>query len=387
MIPTAFSSARRGSGGSPRRSTGCCWRSRTSSCCTSPGHRQAEDGGGDRLVRRPVHRSQLPGGLADFLVTGWLRWSAPRLPPTWGRSTDQYPPFASMADAPINRCGCPPRPERLNRLAVLFRLILAVQPELLLALVGILAPASVMPGMAVIWLIVLVTGTIAGRRRAEAVAAVVRLRRPVLRLLLPDERHLPGRAVRRPGGLLWRIGPQACRTLGHLPWRAAGSRGGRCRPAPQPGRPEAPHGRGGRSWTPAQPGNGQPGNGPPGEAVAGGRRAGGRWAARGSRPPGDRQPGTGRPGTGRHFPRGELAHGSAGLAPGAVQPGPGGWSGLFIVLAGSVVLGRAPRRRREPGRRVPCGPAPRGWTPHQRHPRGAQRSSSGQAERALSQQR
>ena len=108
---------------------------------------------------------RLPGGLADFL-TGWLRWSA-RVYAYVGLLTDEYPPFA-LADA-----GYPVRlsaaPGRLNRLAVLFRLILAIPAWLLLALIGYGAGVT---GI-VIWLIVLITGIMPGSLH-QAVAAVVR---------------------------------------------------------------------------------------------------------------------------------------------------------------------------------------------------------------------
>ena len=84
-----------------------------------------------------------------------------------GLLTDEYPPFAlANAGYPVRLSAAP---GRLNRLAVLFRLILAIPAWLLLALIGYGVGAI---GI-VIWLIVLVTGTMPGALH-QAVAAVVR---------------------------------------------------------------------------------------------------------------------------------------------------------------------------------------------------------------------
>jgi hypothetical protein len=108
---------------------------------------------------------RLPAGLADFL-TGWLRWSA-RVYAYVGLLTDEYPPFAlADADYPVRLSAAP---GGLNRLAVLFRLILAIPAWLMLVLTGY---GAVVIGI-VIWLIVLVTGTMPAPLH-QAVAAVVR---------------------------------------------------------------------------------------------------------------------------------------------------------------------------------------------------------------------
>jgi len=108
---------------------------------------------------------RLPAGLAGFLA-GWLRWSA-RVGSYLALLTDRYPPF-EMADA-----GYPVRvsvaPGRLNRLAVLFRIILAIPVALL---TGLLACGSIVIGF-VAWLIVLITGTMPVPLY-QAVAAVTR---------------------------------------------------------------------------------------------------------------------------------------------------------------------------------------------------------------------
>jgi hypothetical protein len=108
---------------------------------------------------------RLPDGLADFLV-GWLRWST-RVFAYVGLLTDQYPPFTlTDADYPVRVSAAP---GRLNRLAVLFRIILALPVAIL---VGILWSGALLAGLA-IWLIVLITGTMPGQAY-QAVAAVVR---------------------------------------------------------------------------------------------------------------------------------------------------------------------------------------------------------------------
>jgi hypothetical protein len=108
---------------------------------------------------------RLPDGLADFLV-GWLRWST-RVFAYVGLLTDRYPPFTlTDADYPVRVSAAP---GRLNRLAVLFRIILAFPVAIL---VGILWSGVLLAGL-VIWLIVLITGTMPGPVY-QAVAAVVR---------------------------------------------------------------------------------------------------------------------------------------------------------------------------------------------------------------------
>src|SRR5215813_7837183 len=108
---------------------------------------------------------RLPAGLADFLV-GWLRWAA-RVYAYVGLLTDQYPPFAlAEAGYPVRLSAAP---GRLNRLAVLFRLILAIPASILLGLLIYGTGAAAI----VIWLIVLVTGVMPKPLYA-AVAAVIR---------------------------------------------------------------------------------------------------------------------------------------------------------------------------------------------------------------------
>lgn len=108
---------------------------------------------------------RLPAGLAGFL-TGWLRWSA-RVGAYLALLTDRYPPF-EMADAdyPVRVSVAP---GRLNRWAVLFRIILALPVAVLVAVLGY---ASVVIGF-VAWFIVLITGTMPVPLY-QAIAAVTR---------------------------------------------------------------------------------------------------------------------------------------------------------------------------------------------------------------------
>jgi Domain of unknown function (DUF4389) len=108
---------------------------------------------------------RLPAGLADFL-TSWLRWSA-RVGSYLALLTDSYPPF-EMADAdyPVR---VSVTPGRLNRLAVLFRIILALPVAVLVVVLGY---GSVIIGF-VTWLIVLITGTMPVPLY-QAIAAVTR---------------------------------------------------------------------------------------------------------------------------------------------------------------------------------------------------------------------
>jgi len=219
---------------------------------------------------------RLPAGLADFL-TGWLRWSA-RLYAYAGLLTDEYPPFA-LADE-----GYPVRvstaPGRLNRLAVLFRFILAVPASLLLGLLFYGIGISSL----VIWLIVLITGTMPGSLY-QAVAAVIRFGTRFYGYFFLMSGTYPGGLFGDPADADVDVAPAAAGLLaapvdpgpgqpGHAPAGAAPAGYGQ----ETDGRPGA-----------GQPGNGQPGNGQPGNGQPGdGQRA--------DAPPADGQPGGWPPG-------------------------------------------------------------------------------------------
>ncbi len=94
---------------------------------------------------------RLPEFAADFLP-GVLRWQA-RVAAYLLLLTDQYPPFSfEDADYPVRVAV---RPGPLNRLAVLFRIILVIPAAVV---VGVLTYGLETIALFVVWLIVLVTG-------------------------------------------------------------------------------------------------------------------------------------------------------------------------------------------------------------------------------------
>lgn len=106
---------------------------------------------------------RLPEGLAGFL-SGYLRWLV-RVQAYVFLLTDRYPPFElGDADYPVQILL---RPGPLNRLAVLFRIILAIPASFLAGLV-VLGMETVV--MFVTWLIVLIAGQMP-RSLYEAIAA------------------------------------------------------------------------------------------------------------------------------------------------------------------------------------------------------------------------
>jgi Domain of unknown function (DUF4389) len=108
----------------------------------------------------------LPASLGEFLV-GYLRWAS-RFYGYLFLLTDKYPPFElGDAEYPVRVLV---RPGRLNRLAVFFRLILAIPAYILAALV--LSGMETLV-MFVTWLIVLIAGHMP-RSLHEAIAAGTR---------------------------------------------------------------------------------------------------------------------------------------------------------------------------------------------------------------------
>jgi hypothetical protein len=109
---------------------------------------------------------RLPEGLAGFL-TGYLRWLV-RVQAYLFLLTDRYPPFElGPADYPVQ---IELRPGPLNRLAVFFRLILAIPAHIVTMLV-VLGMETIV--MFITWLIVLVAGRMP-RALHEAIAAGLR---------------------------------------------------------------------------------------------------------------------------------------------------------------------------------------------------------------------
>ena len=109
---------------------------------------------------------RLPDSLAEFLA-GYLRWAS-RFYSYLFLLTDKYPPFElGDAEYPLRVLI---RPGRLNRLAVFFRLILAI-PAYILALLVLYGMETLV--MFVTWLIVLIAGHMP-RSLHEAIAAGTR---------------------------------------------------------------------------------------------------------------------------------------------------------------------------------------------------------------------
>ncbi len=109
---------------------------------------------------------RVPTGLAEF-IAGYLRWTT-RVYAYLYLLTDEYPSFElADADYPVHVAV---RPGRLNRLAVLFRFILAIPAWLVSSLLSFgLGTIAIF----ITWLIVLVSGTMP-ETLYGAIAAVVR---------------------------------------------------------------------------------------------------------------------------------------------------------------------------------------------------------------------
>jgi Domain of unknown function (DUF4389) len=108
----------------------------------------------------------LPQFAADFL-SGVLRWQA-RVVAYLLLLTDQYPPF-SLADADYT-ARVAVRPGPLNRLAVLFRIILIIPAAIV---VGVVTCGLETITLFVVWLIVLITGRMPSALH-DAISAVLR---------------------------------------------------------------------------------------------------------------------------------------------------------------------------------------------------------------------
>ena len=218
---------------------------------------------------------RVPIGLADFM-SGYLRW-ATRVYAYLFLLTDEYPPFElGDSDYPVHVAV---RPGRLNRLAVLFRIILAIPAWLVASLLSYgLGTIAIF----ITWLIVLVSGTMP-ETLYGAIAAVVRY------------------LTRFYGYSLLLTGTYPKGLFGDEPG-LAGSPGLSQPGYGQPGYPEAGYGQPGYP----EPGYGQPGRPQPGYGQPG-------YPEPGYGQPGRPQPGYGQPG----YP--EPGYGQ----PGQPQPGYG----------------------------------------------------------------
>ena len=233
---------------------------------------------------------RLPDGLAGFQV-GYLRWLT-RFYAYVLLLTDVYPPF-ELADAqyPV-RLQAQPGP--LNRLAVLFRIILVI-PALIV--VTVLTYGLSFPVMFVTWLIVLIAGRMP-RPLHEALAAALRYQARVIGYFLMLTARYPGGLFGDPAAFgagpadsvpAGSAGPGTTGVTGVTeapgaasagPWGAWGSAAPEGRDPGQPARispvgcrawlrAAGPWLRAARAWLrPARPGYGQPAPGY-GEAVPG----------------------------------------------------------------------------------------------------------------------
>jgi hypothetical protein len=193
---------------------------------------------------------RLPAWAAGFL-TGWLRWYA-RVYAYLLLLTDRYPPFTlEDADYPVRVATAP---GRLNRFAVLFRIILMI-PAYLVTALAVEGVSSI--ALLVTWLIVLINGRMPDALY-QAVAAVHRyaIRFYAYQSLL---------TATYPWGLFGDR-PGAGAAAGPVAGPAAGPPAGAAPPeagAPAPAGP-AWEPTGTPSAEPGQPGYAQPGYGQPG---------------------------------------------------------------------------------------------------------------------------
>jgi hypothetical protein len=184
---------------------------------------------------------RLPDSLAEFLA-GYLRWAS-RFYSYLFLLTDKYPPFElGDAEYPVRVLI---RPGRLNRLAVFFRLILAI-PAYILAVLVLYGMETLV--MFVTWLIVLIAGRMP-RSLHEAIAAGTRY-----------HIRLYGYLFLLTGTYPWGLFGDQPDLPGYYPQPAPGQPG---YGQPVPGQPQ--YGQPGYGDVPTvQPGYGQPAPGQPG---------------------------------------------------------------------------------------------------------------------------
>ena len=296
---------------------------------------------------------RLPDALAEFQV-GYLRW-ATRFYAYLFLLTDEYPPFEfSDANYPIRLRA---EPGRLNRLAVLFRIILVIPAWIVSVVLGCGLSFLV---MFVTWLIVLIAGRMP-RPLHEAVAAAVRYQARVSGYFLMLTAQYPGGLFGDPDTSAFGMGQAG----GEF---AAGSAG----PA-APGFAEGPGFPEGQEPTeaPAVPGWGQPGPEAPGAGQPG-------WGPWGQPESESGQPGYGSPagggaaGYGSPAGYGQSAAGQSGdPAAGYGQP-PAGY-GQPAAPGPLARRGPALAARPVPPGQAPGHPVPRAGGDPARRLRGADR--------------
>ncbi len=172
---------------------------------------------------------RLPVGLGEFL-SGYLRWLV-RVQGYLFLLTDRYPPFElGEADYPVQILV---RPGPLNRLAVLFRIILAIPAALLSSLV-VLGMETIV--MFVTWLIVLIAG---------------QMPRPLYEAIAAGQRY-----YFRYTGYLFLL-------TGSYPWGLFGDQPDQAYPAPASGQPVLGYGQPAPGYAEPAPGYAEPGYGQP----------------------------------------------------------------------------------------------------------------------------
>ena len=235
---------------------------------------------------------RLPDALAEFQV-GYLRW-ATRFYAYLFLLTDEYPPFEfADSDYPVRMRA---QPGRLNRLAVLFRIILVIPAWIVGVVLGYGISFLV---MLVTWLIVLIAGRMP-RPLHEALAAAVRYQVRVSGYFLMLTAQYPGGLFGDPDTVGLRDGAGGRGVRGRSGW-AGGPRGSRRR-RPVPGRPPARRRR--RPLGGVSPGRRCPGPPSPGGARgASPDPASQNPASRATASPRSGQPGYGQPAAGTASPR------------------------------------------------------------------------------------
>jgi hypothetical protein len=226
---------------------------------------------------------RLPDALADFQV-GYLRW-ATRFYAYLFLLTGEYPPFEfADADYPVRLRA---QPGQLNRLAVLFRIILVIPAWIVSVVLGYGLSFLV---MFVTWLIVLIAGRMP-RPLHEALAAAVRYQVRVSGYFLMLTAQYPGGLYGDPGTPASGMGTAGGGFAGEPAAPGWGQPGPDVAGAAQPG-PEVP-GAAQPGWGPwGQPESAQPGYGSP----AGSGPLGGGEAGYGQPLPGYGQPAAGQSG-------------------------------------------------------------------------------------------
>ena len=242
---------------------------------------------------------RVPTGLADFMA-GYLRWST-RVYAYLLLLTGEYPPFElGDSDYPVHVAV---RPGRLNRLAVFFRIILAI-PAWLISILLIYGLGTI--AIVVIWVIVVIAGEMP-ETLYQANAAVIRyVTRFYGYVLLLTGTYPKGLFGDEPG-------PDGTSPAWAAPAAGLASSPGLSPGSGEPGFGEPAGGQPGYD----QPAGGQPGFGQPAYGQPGyGQPAGG--------PPGFGEPAGGQPGYGQPAGgqpgSGQPAYGQASYA----QPGYGG---------------------------------------------------------------